>query len=145
MDMGMICYLNPDSVKLNFIPQELFIDIERSDNVEEIKKQLDDLHGWQIVDFLDWDNLIEFQPFTSYQSFQIMEKFTHNLPNDEKLRPRLINALQNRKPIANFGRIINNSDLREDWFEFKREYLDNLVAEDLLKELENLKESNNEV
>lgn len=145
MDMGMICYLNPDSVKLSFIPQELFIDIERSDNVEEIKKQLDELHGWQIVDFLDWDNLIEFQPFTSYQSFQTMEKFTHNLPNDEKLRPRLIYALQNRKPFANFGRIINNSDLREDWFEFKREYLDNLVAEDLLIELENLKENNNEV
>ena len=28
---------------------------------------------------------------------------------------------------------------------FKREYLDNLVAEDLLIELKNLKENNNEV
>ncbi|NLA62000.1 MAG: hypothetical protein GX857_02070 [Bacteroidales bacterium] len=145
MDMGMICYLNPETVKLSFIPQELFYDIEGSDDVEEIKKQLDDVHGWQTVEFLDWDNPIVFQPFPSNQSFRIMEKFTHNLPNDENLRPKLINALQNRKPFANFGRIIDNSDLREDWFEFKREYLDNLVAEDLLMELENLKEDNNEI
>ena len=74
-----------------------------------------------------------------------MEEFTDNLPNDEKLRSKLINALQNRKPFANFGRIIDNSDLREAWFEFKREYLDNLVAEDLLMELENIKEDNNEI
>lgn len=145
MDMGMICYLNPETVKLSFIPQELFYDIEGSDDVEEIKKQLDDVHGWQTVEFLDWDNPIVFQPFPSNQSFRIMEKFTHNLSNDENLRPKLINALQNRKPFANFGRIIDNSDLREDWFEFKREYLDNLVAEDLLMELENLKEDNNEI
>ena len=145
MDMGMICYLNPETVKLSFIPQELFYDIEGSDDVEEIKKQLDYVHGWQTVEFLDWDNPIVFQPFPSNQSFRIMEKFTHNLPNDENLRPKLINALQNRKPFANFGRIIDNSDLREDWFEFKREYLDNLVAEDLLMELENLKEDNNEI
>lgn len=145
MDMGMICYLNPETVKLSFIPQELFYDIEGSDDVEEIKRQLDNVHGWQIVEFLDWDNPIEFEPFTSNQFFRIMEKFTHNLSNDEKLRPRLINALQNRKPFANFGNIINNSDLREEWFEFKREYLDNLVAEDLLMELENLKEDNNEI
>ena len=145
MDMGMICYLNPETVKLSFIPQELFYDIEGSDDVEEIKRQLDNVHGWQIVEFLDWDNPIEFEPFTSNQFFRIMEKFTHNLSNDEKLRPRLINALQNRKPFTNFGNIINNSDLREEWFEFKREYLDNLVAEDLLMELENLKEDNNEI
>ena len=118
MDMGMICYLNPETVKLSFIPQELFYDIEGSDDVEEIKKQLDYVHGWQTVEFLDWDNPIVFQPFPSNQSFRIMEKFTHNLPNDENLRPKLINALQNRKPFANFGRIIDNSDLREDWFEF---------------------------
>ena len=145
MDMGMICYLNPETVKLSFIPQELFYDIEGSDDVEEIKKQLDDVHGWQTVEFLDWDNPIVFQPFPSNQSFRIMEKFTHNLSNDENLRPKLINALQNRKPFANFGRIIDNSDLREDWFECKREHLDNLVAEDLLMELENLKEDNNEI
>lgn len=145
MDLGMVCYLNPETVELSFIPQELFYDIERSDDVEEVKQQLDDLHGWQTVDFLDWDNPIEFSPFPSHQSFRIREKFAHNLPDDEKIRPRLIDALRNRKPFANFGRIINNSDLREDWFKFKQQYLDNIVAEELLMELNNLKEDNSEV
>ncbi len=145
MDMELVCYLNPETVELSYIPLELFYDIERSDDVEKVKKELDEKHGWQTVEFLDWDNPLEFWPFTSNQSFRIMEKFTQTLPDDEKLRPRLINALRNRKPFANFGRIIDNSYLREDWFEFKRHYLDNIVAEQLLIKLDELKENNNEI
>ena len=145
LDMGLMCYLNTETLELSFIPQELFYDIEGSDDVEEIKQRLDELHGWQSVDFLDWNNPIEFTPFPSNQSFRVMEKFTLNLPDDHNLRPKLINALKNRRPFANFGRIIDNSNLREEWFEFKRLYLNNIVAEELLMELENLKENNNEV
>ncbi len=145
MDMGMICYLNRETIALSTIPLEMYYEVDHCKSADEMKQKLDELYGWQSVEFLDWDNPIEFRPFPSDQSYRIMEEFTDNLPNDEKLRPKLINALQNRKPFANFGRIIDNSDLREAWFEFKREYLDNLVAEDLLMELENLKEDNNEI
>ena len=145
MDMGMICYLNRETIALSTIPLEMYYEVDHCKSADEMKQKLDELYGWQSVEFLDWDNPIEFRPFPSDLSFDIMEEFTDNLPNDEKLRPKLINALQDRKPFANFGRIIDNSDLREEWFEFKREYLDNLVAEDLLMELENLKEDNNEI
>lgn len=145
MDMGLICYLNCDTIALSTIPLEVYNEVAHCRSAEEMKQKLDEQHSWQSVEFLDWDNPIEFRPFSSNQSFRIMEEFTENLPNNEKLRPRLINALQNRKPFANFGRIIDNSDLREEWYEFKREYLDNLVAKDLLMELENLKEDNNEI
>ncbi|HZJ79545.1 MAG TPA: hypothetical protein VFC69_03090 [Dysgonamonadaceae bacterium] len=37
------------------------------------------------------------------------------------------------------------SDLREERFEYKLQYLDNIVAEELLMKLENLKENNNEI
>ena len=145
MDMGMICYLNRETIALSTIPLEMYYEVDHCKSADEMKQKLDELYGWQSVEFLDWDNPIEFRPFPSDLSFDIMEEFTDNLPNDEKLRPKLINALQDRKPFANFGRIIDNSDLREEWFEFKREYLDNLVAEDLLMELENIKEDNNEI
>ena len=145
MDMGMICYLNRETIALSTIPLEMYYEVDYCKSADEMKQKLDELYGWQSVEFLDWDNPIEFRPFPSDLSFDIMEEFTDNLPNDEKLRPKLINALQNRKPLANFGRIIDNSDLREEWFEFKREYLENLVAEDLLMELENIKEDNNEI
>ena len=145
MDMGMICYLNRETIALSTIPLEMYYEVDHCKSADEMKQKLDELYGWQSVEFLDWDSPIEFRPFPSDQSYRIMEEFTDNLPNDEKLRPKLINALQNRKPFANFGRIIDNSDLREEWFEFKREYLDNLVAEDLIMELENIKEDNNEI
>ena len=139
MEMGMICYLNPETAELSFIPQELFYDLDGSDDVEEVKQLLDEIHGWQMVEFLDWEVSIEFEPFPSHESFRVMEKYAHNLPENEKIRPRLIDSLRNRKPFANFGRIIDNSNLREDWFEFKRQYLDNIVAQQLLVELDQLK------
>ncbi len=145
MDMGMICYLNPKTVELSFIPQELFYDLERSDDVEEIKQQLDEKHGWLTVNFLDWEESIEFDPFPTNEAFRVMEKYVYTLPNNEKLRGKLTHALRNRKPFANFNHIINNSDLREEWFEFKKQYLDNLVAEQLLEKLKKLEENSNKI
>lgn len=145
MEMGMLCYLNPDTVELSFIPQELFYDLDRNDDVEEIKQQLDEIHGWQIVDFLEWEVSIVFEPFPTNEFYRVMEKYAYSLSVNEKLRSSLIYALKNRKPFANFGRIIDNSSLREDWFEFKRHYLDNIVAEQLLIELDNLKQKSTEI
>lgn len=145
MDMGLICYLNPETIELSTIPLEIYYDVDKCRDAEEMKQKLDEVYSWQSVEFLDWDKPIEFRPFPSNESFRIMEKFAHSLPDDEKIRPRLIDALRNRKPFANFGRIIDNSDLREEWFKFKQQSLDNIVAVELLMKLENLKENNNEV
>ena len=145
IDMGLICYLNTETVELSTIPLEIYYEVDHYKDAEKMKQKLDEEYGWQSVEFLDWDNPIEFRPFPSNKSFLIMEEFTVSLPDDEKIRPRLIDALRNRKPFANFGRIVDNSHLREEWFRYKEQYLDNVVAEDLLMELDNLKENENEV
>ncbi len=51
IDMGKLCYLNPNTLEIDFIPQEMSYDIESFDSPEEIKKKLDDLHGWKTVKF----------------------------------------------------------------------------------------------
>ena len=145
IDMGMLCFLNPETDELDFIPQEIYYDANYDDDPEKVKKELIDLHGWEVIKFLDWENPIGFEPLHSSESFRIMEKFAQQLSEDEPIRSRLFKALRNRKPFANFGRIIDDSDFREDWFEFKQQWLDNLVARDLLVELENRKEDIDEI
>jgi len=44
--------------------------------------------------------------------------------------------LANRKPFANFKNIIDNSDYRQDWFDFKKWYLQNHVKELISLELD---------
>lgn len=145
MDMGLLCYLNPQTAEISTVPLEMFYDVETSKNTEEMKLKLDEQHGWTSVEFLDWDEPIEFRPFSSNQSYRIMEKFTESLSSTHKLHSTLVEALRNRKPFANFNRIIDNSDLREKWFEFKQQYLDRIVAEKLLMELDDLKEDGYEM
>ena len=88
---------------------------------------------------------LDFPGASPVKYFKIMESYVQTLPDDEKILPQLINALRNRKPFANFGRIINNSYLRNEWFKFKQQWLDNLVAGQLLVELDKLKENNNDI
>jgi hypothetical protein len=45
-------------------------------------------------------------------------------------------ALNNRKPFANFKYHIDNSDYRQDWFDFKKHYLEAYVKELLAVRLE---------
>ena len=72
------------------------------------------------------EKYITIEPLESNESFKIMEKFVDQLDNS-KLRKRLVYALNNRKPFANFKNIIDNSDIRQDWFDFKDEKLQEYV------------------
>ena len=55
-----------------------------------------------------------------------MVKYAEQLDN-ARLRAQLVNALYNPKPFANFKRIIDNSDYRQDWFDFKDNQLQDYV------------------
>jgi len=69
---------------------------------------------------------IEIEKMPSGQAFRIMEDFAEQT-NDKSLQNRLIQALERRKPFANFKRTIDNSDEREAWFAFKNERYFNYV------------------
>ena len=76
--------------------------------------------------YTKWEKYITIEPLETNESFRIMEKYAEQLDNS-RLKTQLINALNNRKPFANFKRIIDNSEFRQDWFNFKDMQLQNHV------------------
>lgn len=136
IDTEMLCYLNPETAEIDFIPQAILYEINQDDDIDEIKQYLEELFGWETIKFLDWDKAIEFEPLPSHESFKIMEAFALQLSDGEKLRPQLINALRHRKPFANFNHIIHNCHLREEWFAYKQRWIEEEVARQLLVKLE---------
>ncbi len=49
-----------------------------------------------------------------------MEAFIETL-NDKRFQTRLIQALERKRPFANFKSIIDSSDVRQNWFDFRDE------------------------
>lgn len=64
------------------------------------------------------DNYEQIYNLSSNESYDMMKDFADSLTNDQ-LQKKLYNALDNRKPFRNFKFIIENSEAREDWFEFR--------------------------
>lgn len=132
IDSGFVCYLNPDTMKYVKVPCEFYdgFYLEDDDDIwqEELKK----------VD--NWDKKIKIEPLKSHESFKIMEGFVDKIP-DDILKNKLLNALERRKPFANFKNLIDYSDFRQEWFKFKQLYIEEFIY-DLLKEEDFFNESN---
>jgi hypothetical protein len=112
IDAGLVTYLNPETLEIEDIPKEFADDFDEMEMATGItEEELELKHS-------EWENCIEFHPLESRDSFIIMEDFATQL-GDKAFKAKLINALSNRKPFANFNRIIHDSDYRQDWFDFK--------------------------
>jgi hypothetical protein len=131
IDCGLVCFINPETLEVEDIPKGMLdgfsdfsINPEFEDEVEDEQKFLHE----------DWETYITVEPRESSESFKIMERFVDEV-NDKNLKNKLINALNNRKPFANFKNIVESSDYREDWFAFKQRQLEILVWDELEYEL----------
>lgn len=67
----------------------------------------------------DRDNYIRFDKMESYQAYRVMEDFAYSL-TDTDFRDKILERLERRKPFQNFKRLIDASDYRQDWFDFKK-------------------------
>ena len=120
IDAGMVCYLNPDTLEIDEFPRELLSNSYLYEMNTGIS--IDELN----LKYTKWEKYITIEPLETNESFRIMEKYAEQLDNS-RLKTQLINALNNRKPFANFKRIIDNSEFRQDWFNFKDMQLQNHV------------------
>ena len=77
--------------------------------------------------YLDWENYVTVEPLKSYESFKIMEAFVDTVA-DKTLQNKLIDALNRRKPFAGFNSVVDNSDYRQKWFDFKQQQLEEYVS-----------------
>lgn len=130
IDSGLVCFLNLDTAETEDFPKEMLDDPEEFEAMTgESFKGLNFRHT-------SWENCVSFEPLASFESFDIMRKFTDSL-EDKWLKDKLNNALNDGKPFAGFKAIIDNSNYRQDWFDFKKQFMGNHVKELLIWGLEN--------
>lgn len=129
IDSGFICFLNRGTLEIEEVSKTL---VEDPDEFEALTGESAESLN---LKYTEWENYLTFEPLESHESFQIMEEFVENL-EDKKLKGELFNALKQRKPFANFKFIIDNSRYRQDWFDFKKQWMENHVRALLLIDIE---------
>jgi peroxiredoxin len=76
----------------------------------------------------------------SHDSFEIMTDFVDTLSDSDKLKVRLMDALNKKNPFREFKYVIDNSgNYRQKWFDFKNERIQKWVI-DRLNEIVNIEE-----
>ena len=111
LEIGFVVYLHKKTLETKSIMpiDELYGDTEFwEEELEKVEQE--------------WEDYIVIEKMESWQSFEIMERFIEHV-DDRNLQEELINALNRRKPFANFKNIIESSDYREKWFKFKSDSL----------------------
>lgn len=108
LEIGMVCYVHQQTGELIVFPNpEQFTYGDTGDwqeSIDTVEASPDDY--WPI------------HPMTSFESFQVMERFVEVLPANH-LRTRLITILNQPKPFRHFKQAVDESDYRENWFAFR--------------------------
>jgi hypothetical protein len=122
LDCGNDCYYNPETNEIVTIPnfsqisdEEEFKEIFRVDLAKVNERKAD---------------FIKFEVLENFESFKIMERFVEQM-NDQQFKSELENTLRNKKPFQNFKYSIENSILRQNWFDFKQSELEKMVENQL--------------
>lgn len=119
---GFVSYVNPDTWEVEEIPQYAL------EEPEDYEAMTGESAGDFLMKHQEWENCVEIEPLGSNDSFKIMERFVEQVP-DANLQKKLMDALNRRRPFANFKRIVDNSDYRQDWFAFRQKRLEQYVYE----------------
>lgn len=128
IDSGMICFINPDTLEMEDIPKSLLDECFGLD--EDDDEENDEGNDMLNMNHRKWERCITVEPRESRESFRIMEGFVATV-DDKKLRNHLVNALNNRRPFANFKYQVEGSPCRKEWFAYKQQKLEELVWDEL--------------
>lgn len=113
LDCGMTCFYHipTGEIESHPDPNDGYFDPEPwQDLIDKIEK--------------DWGNYERFEKMNSNESFQVMERFANSL-TDTKFKDKVMESISRRKPFQNFKRLIDHSDYRQMWFDFKNQsYID---------------------
>lgn len=118
IDSGSDCYYNLKTEEIIAVPNSSLVDDEQmfqeifGEDLKKVKKNKKDY--------------IKIEPLQSFESFEIMENFAHQIPHNQ-LQSKLQDILHQRKPFQNFKNIVENSDFRQTWFDFKKVKLEKIV------------------
>ncbi|WP_445711844.1 UPF0158 family protein [Flavobacterium sp.] len=73
----------------------------------------------------------EIEKPSSTDSFTMMEDFVATRVSDVILKKELENILSSKKPFGHFKQQIENSNLREEWFQFKNNWFKEWVQKQI--------------
>ncbi|MGB1314192.1 MAG: UPF0158 family protein [Bizionia paragorgiae] len=122
LDCGNDCYYNPKTKELITIPN--FGDLLDEDEFREsfgaeLKKVTTNKAEY-----------IKIEGIESFESFKIMQRFITQIA-DKQFQSELETVLERKKPFQNFKYSIDNSDYRQNWFDFKQKELEKIVEKQL--------------
>lgn len=140
LSAGLVCYINPATLKKIDIPQSIvdtmIFDEEGEEENEDSVEEEDFFYADLKRINRDWEKTITINPPESGESFSFMEQFVDTLP-EGRISKMLSEALSGRKPFRHFNSIIHQSNERQAWFAFRQKCLQNYVAGILADELWN--------
>ena len=107
LEAGMKVYLNKDTHEIKSI-----FDWDEITDYELVEKEENEI-------LQEWSNYVEFTKMESHEAFDVMEEFAVEIENIN-LREEVLKVLGRKCPFANFKAIVETSDYRDKWFEFRR-------------------------
>ena len=119
LDCGELCFFHEPTGTIEHYPDPDNPYVE----LEEWQETLDRIDA-------NWGDYQRFEKMDSNQAFRVMEDFTNSL-TDENFRTQLFNQLSQRKPFSKVKWAIDNSNYRQNWFDFKEQAYINWVREQL--------------
>ena len=127
IDCGLRCYLNLKTGRIISTPD---FELNFDDGKEFYEEELEELEN-------NWGDYAEIVRPRSSDSFRFMADFAEQLKDGNRLKDRLLDALNKNKPFSRFKLEIDNSgEFRQKWFDFKLAKLENWVTEKL-EEIQN--------
>jgi len=110
LDCGFRCFWHKKNGEFVFVPDTLkYPDMDIDAWADEMEK-LDHNYG-------DYREIAQLE---SSDSFEIMADFVETLSDSNRLKDKLIDALNKRKPFREFKFVIDHSgEFRQKWFDFK--------------------------
>ena len=130
MSMGdSRCFINIETLKVDIHASEEYFDSnDMEDSAEEATNNP--------------KKILLLKPISSRDAFETMEAFINTVKN-KYLQNRLMQAIDQKKPFANFKKIIDNSIERQNWFDFRdkayaeiaKEWLEDNGSNELLQKI----------
>lgn len=107
LDSGMTCFYHHPTGIIEYHP--------------DLTDPYFDPESWAgVIDKIKSDrvNYKLFEKMDSHEGYRLMEEFTNTL-GDNDFRNRILIGLSRKNPFRNFKNLIDRSDYRQDWFDFK--------------------------
>jgi hypothetical protein len=106
LEAGMKVYLNKDTYEIKSV-----LDWDEILDYELWEKEENEI-------LQEWTNYVVFTKMESYEAFSVMEEFVSEI-EDINFREELVKVLNRKRPFANFKAIVETSDFRDKWFDFR--------------------------